>query len=284
MDPRRAVPSAEPVDAAQAADTYEDLVADALAAAEAMSGWDFSYLRNRTSGGELSWSYPDLAREAISCSTAVLDLDTGGGELLASLVPLPSYTVATEGWEPNVLAARERLEPLGVDVRRAQEGDRLPVADGEFDLVLNRHGAFAVDEVWRALSPGGIFLTQQGGTRNDLELNAALGAPPSQDVDTDVFAETLAASVSRGFSILTAQEDFAPYAFHDIAAVVFQLTVVSWVLPDFDLRRYDAKLRELDRRLRDEGPLVVHNHRYLIRAAKPGEGLRPGRCPRLIGR
>ena len=277
MDPRRTVSSAERGAPTQPADTYEVLVTDALAAAEAMNGWDFSYLQGRTSGGELSWSYPDLAREAVSRSAALLDLDTGGGELLASLAPLPSRTVATEGWEPNVLIARKRLQPLGVDVRRAKEGARLPVVDGEFDLILNRHGAFDVDEVWRALSPGGTFLTQQGGTRNDLELNAALGAPPAQDVGTDECARTLATLQNRGFSILTAQEEFAPYAFHDIAAVVYQLTVVSWVIPGFDVRRYDAKLRELDHRLRTEGPLVVHNHRYLIRAARPAGGTPPHR-------
>lgn len=269
MDSSRTVPAAEPVTPAHPTDTYEDLVADALAAAESMSGWDFTYLKDRTSGGELAWSYPDLAREAISRSAALLDLDTGGGELLASLAPLPPHAVATEAWEPNVLTVRKRLEALGVDVRRAQDGARLPVADGEFDLVLNRHGAIDVDEVRRALAPGGIFLTQQGGTRNDLELNAALGAPPAQDTARDVFAETLAELEDRGFLVLTAREDFPAYAFHDIAAVVYHLTVVSWVIPDFDVRRYDAKLRELDRRLRDHGPLVVHNHRYLIRAARP---------------
>lgn len=277
MDSRRADSASEPTTPAGTTDTYEALVADALAAAEAMSGWDFSYLRGRTSGGRLSWSYPDLAREAASRAAALLDLDTGGGEMLASLAPLPSHTVATEGWEPNVLEARKRLEPLGVEVRRAEDGARLPVTDGEFDLVLNRHGAFDVDEVWRALSPGGIFLTQQGGTRNDLELNAALGASAAQGPDSDVFSRTLAELENRGFSVLAAQEEFSPYAFHDIAAVVYHLTVVSWVIPDFDVRRYDAKLRELDRNLRNQGPLVVHNHRYLIRAARPGEGVRSGR-------
>jgi SAM-dependent methyltransferase len=269
MESSRALSGAtEPAIPARPTGTYEELLADALAAAEAMSGWDFSYLQSRTSGGELAWSYPDLARESISHSAALLDLDTGGGELLASLAPLPTHTAATEAWEPNVSTAKKRLEPLGVDVRRAEDGARYPADDGEFDLVLNRHGAIDVGEVWRALSPGGIFLTQQGGTRNDLELNAALGAPPAQDAGRDAFAETLAELENRGFSILTAQEDFAAYAFHDIAAVVYQLTVVSWVIPDFDVRRYDAKLRGLDRHLRTRGPLVVHNHRYLIRAAK----------------
>lgn len=252
---------------------YEELVADALNAAAAMNGWDFGYLQNRTSGEELPWSYGDLAREAISRSTSLLDLDTGGGELLASLAPLPSHTVATEGWEPNVVVAKERLEPLGVAVRQAH-GEKLPVADGEFDLVLNRHSALDVDEVWRVLSPGGIFITQQPGSRNDLELNEALGASPSLAPDSRTSGGTAAAFERRGFLVLEVREAFPAYYFHDIAAVVYQLTVVSWHIPDFDVDRYEAELRELDHRIRTEGPLVTHNHRYLIRAMKPRHGCR----------
>jgi hypothetical protein len=70
----------------------------------------------------------------------LLDIDTGGGEVLASLQPLPATTVATEGWEPNLPVARDRLAPFGVDVRRHDGTDPLPARDGEFDLVLNRDG------------------------------------------------------------------------------------------------------------------------------------------------
>ena len=154
---------------------YEQLVSEALAAP--FTGWDFGWLRDRTSGDQLSWDYSDLARAALAGATAVLDIDTGGGELLAGLAPLPAHTVATEAWEPNLPVARERLGPLGVEVR-AGRGDRLVAADGEFDLVLNRHGSFTPAELWRVLVPGGVFLTQQPGSRNDQEFYTVLGTQP----------------------------------------------------------------------------------------------------------
>lgn len=248
--------------------SFDVLVSDAFAAAAAMTGWDFGYLRDRTSGEELSWSYDELARVAVARSTSVLDLDTGGGELLASLQPPPQHTVAVEGWEPNLAVARKRLRPLGVDVRQ-DVGEQLPVGDGEFDLILSRHGRIAAGEVCRALSSGGRFLTQQVGSRNDLELVTALGSEPSYDPDSSSLAKAVADLRAHGFEIVDAREEFPAYRFHDIAAVVYQLSVVSWTIPDFDIQRYDAPLRELDARIRTDGPLVTHNHRYLIDATKP---------------
>ena len=60
-------------------------------------------------GSDPSWSYPKLAGELVRGSTSLLDVDTGGGELLACLAPLPARTTAVEGWAPNLTVARERL-------------------------------------------------------------------------------------------------------------------------------------------------------------------------------
>ncbi len=233
-----------------------------------MQGWDFSFLQGRTRGGDLSWSYADLAQAAISEATRALDIDTGGGELLAALQPLPPHTVATEAWEPNLRTARHRLEPLGVDVRQAADDGTLSVADAEFNLVLNRHGRLDVAEIGRALAPGGILLTQQPGSRNDLELNAALGTPPAIDPDSHTGASLAEALRNKGFRILDAWEELPTYVFDDIGAVVYQLLVVSWHVPDLDLQRYDRELRALDDRIRAEGGFRTRNHRFLVKALK----------------
>jgi pimeloyl-ACP methyl ester carboxylesterase len=73
---------------------YDELVAAAMAAP--VEGWDFSWLAGRAEGSDPSWSYRDLARVYIARTDELLDVDTGGGELLASLAPLPQYTWATE--------------------------------------------------------------------------------------------------------------------------------------------------------------------------------------------
>jgi hypothetical protein len=107
-----------------------------------------------------------------------LDINTCGGELLASLQPLPA-TVATEGWAPSLPIARDRRGAFGFDVRRhGGTGSRCELGDGECDPVLNRHGRLDARELARVLAPGGVPVTQRIGSRNDAEVNDVLGASP----------------------------------------------------------------------------------------------------------
>jgi hypothetical protein len=111
---------------------YDELVAAAMAAPA--GGWDFGWLAGRAEGSAPSWSYRDLARAHIAGTGRLLDVETGGGELLASLRPLPRCTWATEGWPPNIPVARGRLEPLGVTVLPA-EAAMLPLPDESVGLI-----------------------------------------------------------------------------------------------------------------------------------------------------
>jgi hypothetical protein len=72
--------------------SYEELVAEALAAP--FEVWDFSWWQGRTRQAEPMWSYEGRALQLIAGATSLLDVCTGGGELLASLAPLPAHTVA----------------------------------------------------------------------------------------------------------------------------------------------------------------------------------------------
>jgi SAM-dependent methyltransferase len=69
-----------------------------------------------------------------------------------------------------VTLCRETLLPLGIDFRSADGSGRLPFENSRFDMVIDRHGDFNVDEICRVLKPGGLFITQQVGAENDREL------------------------------------------------------------------------------------------------------------------
>lgn len=61
--------------------SFDRLVNDAVEAH--FSGWDFSYLRGRYSSEAIPWDYLSLVRKAIAESESMLDIGTGGGEILA---------------------------------------------------------------------------------------------------------------------------------------------------------------------------------------------------------
>src|SRR5690606_2458134 len=90
-DPARAVPVPSP-DA-----SFEEHVE--WARAVPVVGFDLSPVDGRVVEDPLPWDYVALARELVGSGRGpVLDLGTGGGELLSTLAPLPAGSAATEGW------------------------------------------------------------------------------------------------------------------------------------------------------------------------------------------
>jgi SAM-dependent methyltransferase len=253
------------VDVKATAPSYDTLIEQALRAS--VRGWDFGWLRGRTSGGSLSWDYGGRAAALLPTARRLLDMDTGGGEFLSGLSPLPPYVVAMEGWQADV--ACSRLRALGVAVVSGV-AERIPMRDSTFDVVLNRHGGLNAAEVARVLSPGGRLLTQQVGSRNGLELNEALGAPPPVDPEGWTLATAVDLLERHGLKVVDAREEMADYVFHDVGAVVFQLRAVSWQVRDFDVGGYERPLRALHERILAEGGFVSRDHRFLLEAVRPG--------------
>ena len=247
-------------------DQFEHLIS--VADARQLSGWDWSHVKGRYVESEPPWNYRDQVQAHIQPKLRLLDMGTGGGELLESLAPLPSDTWATEGYPPNVPIAQARLGPLGVRVVPIEE-DLLPLADATFDLVINRHESFDAREVQRVLRPGGTFITQQVGAQDLIELNEAL-----QDQTRMALPEWKLSAVRRqlqaaGLQVLVAKNAFPEAVFTDIGAVVFFLKVTPWQIEDFSCDRYRKQLRLLHQGIVAEGGFRVHTHRFFIIARKP---------------
>jgi SAM-dependent methyltransferase len=252
---------------ASASESFDRLLADATA--QEFSGWDFSWALDRWREDPPPWDYAAIVQAHLNGVDTLLDMGTGGGEFLSSLVPLPDQTYATEGYLPNVPVARNRLEPLGVHVVVSDDADELPFASEFFDLIINRHDAFAGSELFRALKPGGTFVTQQVGGRNCIELNEFL----QEEVEHEFSEWTLNREVdllrNAGLEILRSEESYTPSIFFDIGAVVRYLTIIEWQIADFSLPRYRQRLLAMHRHILDQGEFRAHSHRFLIIARRP---------------
>lgn len=236
------------------------------------SGWDFSYIEGRQSQAPLRWSYISECLIRVRKARALLDMDTGGGEIFSRFAPFPPKALATEAYLPNIRIARERLEPLGVKVVALEEEEQkeLPFDENFFDLVLNRHGYYWPKEVRRIIQPGGIFITQQVGNRNDVGIRQLLSAPdPSPIEEWDDLTKAVSDLEISGFKINKAIEDFNIQRFYDIGAIVYQLKAIPWQIPDFSVESYFDRLMDVHQHIEREGFVDVLEHRFFIIATVP---------------
>jgi SAM-dependent methyltransferase len=186
------------------------------------TGWDFSYLDGRMIEEQAPWSYSTRAAELMRQASAVVDLGTGGGERLLKLqASWPKKVVATEDYPPNFKLATERLAPYGVQVVDVPLTDthRMRFADGEFDLVLNRHSGFNARDVARILAPGGAFLTQQVHGLWAVDLLACFEASPQWPDSAP--AKYLPQLKAAGLTVTDTQEWTGRLSFTDVAIVYY---------------------------------------------------------------
>lgn len=253
----------------QNSEAYEQLVRAALEAD--FQGWDFGWLAGRLVQDDPPWDYVEIVRAHLPGTRSLLDLGTGGGELLAGLAPLPEDTHATEAYPPNQAIAQARLAPLGVTVHATKDQPELPFEDAQFDLVVNRHESYAPAEVRRILKPGGIFITQQVGGLDNLELNQALEDNLSFPFVNWGLAGALNGLYEADFHILRAEQTALRSSFKDIGAVVYYLKAIPWQVADFSPQTHRERLLKLHNLIERQGEFITTAHRFLIVAQKEGE-------------
>jgi SAM-dependent methyltransferase len=256
--------------------SFPDLVAEGAAVPPA--GWDFSWFEGRATEERPPWGYARLLGERMASlagvtGAAALDLQTGGGEVLATIPAAPPLLAATESWPPNIEVARRNLAALaGQVVPMADEMDDLPFADATFDLVVSRHPVGTRwDEVARVLKPGGTYFSQDVGEGSVGELTEYMMGPlPPDDGPTRDPKWSVQSAGEAGLEVVDLRQFRGRMEFNDIAAVVYFLRKVIWIVPDFTVEHYLDRLRALHEQIVSSGPFAATSVRFLIEARKPG--------------
>lgn len=231
-----------------------------------MVGWDFSRLDGVLKSDDPWWDFDADRLAVMGRSSQMVDLGTCDGERLRSLLDRSEgaggVVVTTEGWEPNLAVARDRLEPYGVEVRRydAETGEPLPFDDDGVDLVMSRHEGIDAVQGVRVLAPAGRFLTQQVDGRDAPEIHEWFG---EAFVYPHVSAEQYVANLeAEGTRIDVVDEWRGTMEFADVEALVTYLALVPWDAPDFSIEEHASRLRSLGEDL----PIRVTQRRFRIYA------------------
>lgn len=232
-------------------------------------GWDFSYVDGRLIDlDELPWDYKTIIEKYLKENDVLLDYDTGGGEFLLSLNHKYEYTKVTEGYKPNVLLCEERLIPLGIDFKECSDPSNIPFSDETFDIIINRHGSYNHQELYRLLKKGGYFITQQVGEENDRDLVKLL----LPDINKSFPGFNLKGEVEKfeetGFEILECNEAFPKVKFLDIESLIWFSKIIEWEFVDFSVDKCFDNLLKVYNTIIEKGGIEGTTHRFMIVAKK----------------
>jgi SAM-dependent methyltransferase len=254
---------------------FDELVAEGSAVS--VDGWDLSWFEGRASEERPPWGYARMLGERMAAlagvpGAAALDLQTGGGEVLATIPAGPPTLIATESWRPNVAVARRNLAALGARVVPLEDDFAdLPFRDATFDLVTSRHPVgVRWNEVARVLKPGGRYFSQGVGYHTVGELTAfMMGPQPEPDEASRQPNRSVLGAEAAGLSVVDLREFRGRMEFYDVAAVIHFLRKVVWIVPDFTVERYRERLRALHEHIEADGPFVATSARFLLEARRP---------------
>ncbi|MGI6188325.1 MAG: class I SAM-dependent methyltransferase [Caldicoprobacteraceae bacterium] len=239
------------------------------------SGWEFSYITEtgRMQEVPVKWNYFSKIRPYLYNAKRLLDVGTGGGEKLSRFAPLPKETYATEGYKPNVEIAKKNLEPLGIQVIEVDGDDgppynsNLPFDDGFFDLIIDRHEAYCLEEIYRILADDAHFITQQVGSLTIANLIQLLDNKGLEISNWNLkYAEN--EFLKNNFKIVSSLEDISFIRFYDVGALGIYVKAFPWVFPEFTAKKYEKELMYIHERILNEGYIDIVYHLFFIDAKK----------------
>lgn len=232
--------------------------------------YDFSsYLlrTERMAREPLPWSYTSKIINRLPESRSILDIGIDGGETLTLLKPLPENASAYLDGEDYVERIKRRLEDAGVTFKLKSDG-HMPFGNESYDTVINRQAYYQPDELHRILKPKGIFLTQQIGSVNDLNLNKHLQVPinlKAMQWNLEIARENLE---HAGFRIKDQREAFSMTRFYDIGSIIYYLENSPWQMEGFSIEKYRNQLFTLHQEIESGGYLEVKTLHFFIEAEK----------------
>lgn len=229
------------------------------------SGWDFA--RVRWDRDPTPWQYDDVVRRYLPRESHVLDIGTGGGEVFLGMAADFGSGIGID-LDPEMIqvADSNRHEQSIRHVRFAiMDARELQFPDEAFDVVLNRQCSVDVMETARVLRSRGVFVTQQVGQSNSLNILHAFGWTPASFGEEwwQPVSELASCFRELGFHIEVQAEYDVPYWFRDLPSLVFWLKAVPLPEP-FDPEKHWRAVKAIVEKNSTARGIRTNEHRELL--------------------
>lgn len=216
----------------------------------------------------LPWNYEKWLRDFLKPGTKLLDMGTGGGEFLLGLRHKPELVSATEGHMPSYLLSQKRMEPLGIKLAYVKDGAPLPFEDESFNLVINRHNCYSLEEVYRILKKGGHFISQQKGAQDGVQLARRLGLSHSPKDPMFNLENQVSAIGKAGFRVVKSAQAYPSIRFTDTGAICVYAAGIFREFGSFSVDKCLDKLLCMEQERQSNGYIETKGHRFIFTAKK----------------
>lgn len=233
------------------------------------TGWDFSEVNPRIEASPNKWNFLEVIKDYVDKDTVLLDIGTGGGEFLLKVARSVGRAYGIDNQESMIETAKKNLDEA--EIYNVEFGvassEKLPFKDESFDVVICRHAPFSGEEVARALTTNGLFITQQVRENDKENIKKVFGRGQAYGEETDALLDESVETLKEAGLEIIKRDIYDITEYYSLEDLVFLL---KWtpIIPDFDGEKDRKNLEKLEEKYRTGKEIKTNASRFLIIAKK----------------
>ncbi len=234
-----------------------------------IDGYDFSSINVINEG--VKWYFYKEVKKLCDENSLVLDVGTGGGERFLKLANYVYLLVGIDISENMIKTAKNNLRNKSIENAFfcEMDSDQVKFPDGFFDIISCRLSYFNSLEVARLLAKDGIFITQQAGQDDKLNIKKFFGRGYNSEIRDNRSKKLLVNQLKEaGFLEVKTLEYNATEYYKTKKDLLFILNNTP-LLPDFGKCKADLhKLNKFVNKFNTKKGIKTNLSRYMIIAKK----------------